>query len=237
VNPTLIGALWRQRLASWFRMLLLTMVMGMPLVTMFFTSGGGLAQLGNCYGAVLVLAAGMIGQDLSSGTLQLLLARPVTRTEYVLSRWGAAACGTILLVLLQLGLALLIMASHGSSPPLRDTLVFLGDNVALAIGLAAVIALFSTLAPGLGDLGLMAIGFFMSFVLQGLGTVKQWPAALRASAEIQQILSPELNVAGLGQTPFPWLSVVAYLSTVTLCLALAIVVLNRKELSYASSSG
>lgn len=237
MNPTLIGALLRQRLASRFRMLLLFMVTGMPLVTLFFTGRGGLVQLGNCYGAVLVLAAGMVGQDLSSGTLQLLLARPVTRTEYVLSRWGAAAGGTILVVLLQLGLALLIMASHGSTPPVRDTLVFLGDNVAMAIGLAAVIALFSTLMPGLGDLGLLAIGFFTSLMLQGIGTMKQWPAALRASAEIQQFLSPELNVAGLGLAPFPWLSVVAYLSTVTLCLALAIVVLNRKELSYASATG
>ena len=34
-----------------------------------------------------MIAAGTIGQDVSSGVLQLLFARPVRRSEYVLSRW------------------------------------------------------------------------------------------------------------------------------------------------------
>ena len=32
----------------------------------------------------------------------------------------------------------------------------------------------------------------------------------------------------------PWAPIVSYASTVTLCLAIAIVAVNRKELSYAS---
>jgi ABC-type transport system involved in multi-copper enzyme maturation permease subunit len=43
----------------------------------------------------VVFAAGSIGQDVSSGTLQLLLARPVTRPQYVVNRWlGAGLLAT-----------------------------------------------------------------------------------------------------------------------------------------------
>jgi len=42
-------------------------------------------------------------------------------------------------------------------------------------------------------------------------------------------ISPILNGGDV-----PWFAIVSYLSTVTLCLAVAVVVMNRKELSYAS---
>jgi ABC-type transport system involved in multi-copper enzyme maturation permease subunit len=237
VNKTIIVAMIRQRLESPLRMVILFMTMGLPLLTVAFAPGAGLSAVGNCYAAVLVFAAGMIGQDLSSGTLQLLLARPVTRAEYVLSKWAGAAGGAIAVVLLQIIVVTALMAAHGVPPDVRAAGLFLAGNVLLAIGVAAVMALLSTLVPGFGDLGLLVLAFFSAIVMQGIGSMKEWPAVTRAATEIQNFINPQLDLPQLVHGPLPWLSIVSYLSTVTLSLALAIVVLNRRELSYASSGG
>jgi len=237
VNMTIIMAMIRQRLASPLRMVLLFMTMGLPLLTVAFMPGTGFSTIGNCYAAVLVFAAGMIGQDLSSGTLQLLLARPVTRAEYVLSKWAGAAGGAIAVVLVQVVVVLALVAAHGHAPDFRAAGLFLAGDVVLAIGVAAVMALLSTLVPGFGDLGLLVLAFFSSIVMQGIGGMKDWPAVTRAATEIQGFMTPQLDLPQLRHGPLPWFSIGSYLSTVTLCLALAIVVLNRSELSYASSGG
>ena len=45
----------------------------------------------------LILGAGSIGRDLSSGVLALLFARPIVRTTYVIAKWTAVslAAGTL----------------------------------------------------------------------------------------------------------------------------------------------
>ena len=56
------------------------------------------------------------------------------------------------------------------------------------------------------------------------------------AAEMEKLLVPSIDLArSLGSNPVSWHPLVAYASTVTLALALAIVVVNRKELSYASA--
>ena len=53
---------------------------------------------------------------------------------------------------------------------------------------------------------------------------------------VRMSLKPGLDLAPLFHGgPVAWFAVVSYLSTVTLCLGLAVVVMNRRELSYASS--
>jgi len=232
-----MGAMVRQRLTSPLRMVVLFMTMGMPLATVLFVPRAGFGTLGNCYSAALVFAAGMIGQDLSSGTLQLLFARPITRTEYLISKWAAAALATIGVVVVQVGLAVMIMVSRGAPPEARDALMFFANDVLLAVGVTAVMALLSSLVPGLGDLGVLVLAFFSSLVLQGIGGIKSWPAATRAATELQQFMNPQVDLAALVHGPVPWFSIVSYVSTVTLSLALAIVVLNRRELSYATAGG
>lgn len=238
MNTTLMGALARQRLTSPMRMALLFVMAGMPLLTLTFIPRMGLAGLGAGNFIAMIFAAGMIGQDVSSGTLQLLFARPVTRTEYVLSRWAGATLATLGVVVVQLAIALVLLVPRGHAPSGTEIAVYLGTNVSLAIGVVAVMALFSALAPALGDLGLFGLVFFLSLVLQGLGSMMDRPAFVRASLELQQFLGPQIDaVQWIQGGTVPWASIVAWLSTITLCLALAIVIVNRKELSYASSSG
>jgi hypothetical protein len=72
-------------------------------------------------------------------------------------------------------------------------------------------------------------------IVQMAGQVKRWLWLDRMGAEISGALTPTIDLARLvTATPMPWFPIVSYASTVVLCLALAIVVVNRKELSYAS---
>ena len=61
------------------------------------------------------------------------------------------------------------------------------------------------------------------------------PGLVRASEEIGRFLSPTLKLEGVYRGGMiSWFQLISYFSTVTLCVALAIVILNRRELSYAT---
>lgn len=236
MNLTLVLATLRQRFTSPIRLVILLLLGWMPMIPLLIAPRAGFAALGDCYFLALTLAAGMIGQDLSSGTLQLLLARPVTRAQYVFSRWGAVAAGTLMITVLQTVVAALIMALRGAPVPWGEAALFLGNSALLALGTAAVMALLSSLAAGIGDLGLLFMVFISAQVLEKVGMFKSWDWLVRGAGELLRVLKPELDLAPFFHGgPVAWLAVVSYLSTVTLCLGLAVVVMNRRELSYASS--
>ncbi len=236
MNAVLVLATLRQRFTSPIRLLIVLLLGWMPMLPILMAPRAGFAAFGDCYFLALTLATGMIGQDLSSGTLQLLLARPVTRAQYVFSRWGAVAAGTFLIAVLQTLVAALIMALRGAPVPWDQAALFLANGALLALGTAAVMALLSSLAAGLGDLGLLFLVFFSAQVLEKVGMFKSWDWLVRGAGELLRVLKPELDLAPFFHGgPVAWLAVVSYLSTVTLCLGLAVVVMNRRELSYASS--
>jgi ABC-type transport system involved in multi-copper enzyme maturation permease subunit len=235
VNPTLVTTLWRQRLASPVRMALLAMLSGMPLLAVLFVPGTGLSPLGGAQGLLLTLGAGMIGQDVSSGVLQLLCARPVRRPEYVLSRWMGVALAGVALSVLQLALACGLLAARGALPSPQSIVLFGAGRLLECFGIAAVLALFSSLIGGLGDLAIYLLVNLGAGILQLAGQVKRWLWLDRLGAELLGALTPTIDLPRLiAASPMPWYPIVSYASTVVLCLALAIVVVNRKELSYAS---
>jgi hypothetical protein len=235
MNVTLIITLWRQRLTSAVRMAVVAMMCGFPLLVLVFSPATGLSPLGNAQGLMLALGAGMIGQDVSSGVLQLLCARPVRRSEYVVSRWLGAASAGIVISLLQLAIASAVLAGRGFAPSAQQMALFAAGRAIECLGLAAVLALLSSLVGGIGDLALYLIAGLTGGVLQMAGQVKQWPWLDRMAGELLGSLTPGIDLQRLfAASPIPWLPIVSYASTVTLCLALAIVAVNRKELSYAS---
>jgi ABC-type transport system involved in multi-copper enzyme maturation permease subunit len=235
VNSTLMLAFWRQRLTSPVRMAVLAMFWGMPLLPVAFVRGAELSVLGNGQYLVLTLGAGMIGQDVSSGVLQLLYARPVRRPEYVTSRWLAVAIAGVAVSLLQIAIACGLMAARGAAPPAEEVTLVAVGRLFECLGLAAVLALLSSLVGGLGDLGLYLLAYLGAGVVSMAGQAKGWPWLDRIGVEIAGSLMPTIDLPRLlASSPLAWFPIVSYASTVVLCLALAIVVVNRKELSYAS---
>ena len=79
MNPTLITTFWRQRLSSPVRLVILFFMMTTPLLMLTAMPQMGLAALGEALPIGMLFAAGMIGQDVGSGVLQLVFARPVRR--------------------------------------------------------------------------------------------------------------------------------------------------------------
>lgn len=169
----------------------------------------------------LMIGAGCVGREVSSGVLALLFTRPFARSNYVVAKWLAtgAAAGTLSAVTLLVQAVLL--ARGGAGVPAADVGAALFEAYTTAFGVSAPLVLFSTLVAGFGDVAVWS-------ALAVIGSVIQRRVPLRFAEEWRAALQPELH---LGAT---WFATFSYLSTVTLCLCLAALVVNRKELSYAA---
>lgn len=234
MNPTLVLAFLRQRFTSPMRV-------GLVLLLTFFPLGGAILTgqitmlAGIAAPLALILAAGAIGQEVSSGTLQLLFARPVTRPSYLASRWLAATLAAFAIVLVVTLLASAGLLLRGMAPAPVDVARVLLEALCSCAGHAAVLMMLSTLAGGLGDLGLYVATFFVNQMLAGLAAIQGWRWLARASNEVQGLLGPQLSWVWLGRDlPVSWFAIVSWASTVTLALAIGIAVLNRRELSYGA---
>lgn len=234
MNRVLIVALWRQRLTSPLRVVVLGFMLLVPLLIVAASRAAGLSPLGDAVGLVLVLGVGAIGQDVSSGVLQLLFARPVRRSEYVLSRWLAIGIGASALALSQIVLAWAILAAGGAPPAPQDVALFAAGRILETFGIGAVLVLLSSLIAGYGDLAIYVLATMAAGMIGMVGQFRSSPALARAGEELHGFLVPRIDLAQALVGSPPWFEITSWLSTVTLCLALAILVMNRKELSYAS---
>jgi ABC-type transport system involved in multi-copper enzyme maturation permease subunit len=235
MNPTLLLGFARQRLTSPVRLVFLAFMLCLPLLIVFAAPGMGLQPFKDVSGLVLLFAAGLIGQDVSSGVLHLLLARPVSRAEYVVSRWLGASLLASAVVLLQIGVGCAILVARGAAPGMNETAYLLGEHLLRCFGISAVIVFFSSFMGGIGDIGVYFITLFSSFIAAQIGTLMRRVWLQRIGEEVQGFLGASIPLTGIPHgDPVTAFAVVSYLSTIALCLALAIVILNRKELSYAS---
>lgn len=230
---TLVTTFWRQRLGSPMRILIALFFFSFPLLFAVFT--GNLNVMQNAAGPfALLLAAGAIGQDVSSGVLQLVFARPVARAEYVLSRWLACTIGASTLCALQLVLAVAGILIRGGHVAPLDAVALLLDDVLAGGAQVAVMLLLSAAVTGLGDLALFLLGM-LSMQLTGMvAGANHWVVLGRIASELQSTLSPKLDlawIAGHGSPAFAGLALVV--STIAIGLAGAMTLISRRELSYA----
>lgn len=237
MNPTLILTFWRQRLMSPFRMAFLIFIVGFPMLVTLAVPQTGFAAAGKITGIALVFAIGVIGQDFSSGVLQLLFARPIRRWEYVTSRWLAVGSLAALVGLAQAVVIALLMTARGAAPGTGDTIVFVGERVLDAFGLAAVFVLLSSLVNGVGDIALWIAAQALLAITAMVVQTRGWMAAGRVIGELQAAFNPNVPIAQIVNGLAPWAPVSAYLSVIAVCLTLAVMLVNRRELSYASSNG
>jgi len=234
VNRTLLVAFLRQRFTSPMRVGLLLIVTVFPLGAAIFAND--LAPLAGPASAIaLILSAGAIGQDVSSGTLQLLLVRPVSRPSVLLHRWLASVIAAVGITIVLLLLATLALVAHKTQPNALDLVRMVLEAACSAAGSAAVMVMLSTLVGGIGDVGLFVAAMIVTQMFSGLAMLEHWDALARACNEVQGVLSPQLSWAWmLHGTPLSWFAITSWASTVTLALAVGIARFNRRELSYAA---
>jgi len=231
----LVLAFARQRLTSPMRLVLAASAFGIGVFTVLFT--GSLEALGKSELGLfgLVFAAGLIGQEVSSGVLTLVFARPIRRAEYVLGRWlGACALGSAFVLLEVLAATGAALLRHGHPSPLSIAIKLL-EGVLAVSGSSAVLLMFSSLVGGLGDLGLMLLTSVLGSALSGVAGRFQLGWLARASEEIQRFISASIDLAPMvAQGAPPWFAIASYVSTLAICLVVAIWAVNRKQLSYAA---
>ncbi len=118
-------------------------------------ASGGHAGLGNeGYLVLLVLGAASVSKDASSGGLQMILARPIRRTDYLFGRYlgiVAAFAAFVAVCALLGGLVHAIWGAGGTPFSPLATLANLGYGTLWAAQIAAILVFFSTFLPGYGD--------------------------------------------------------------------------------------
>lgn len=235
MNATLVRSFLRQRLTSPMRLVMLGFMflssLGVVAVTKSLAAlGGGPAWF------ALILAAGAIGQEVTSGVLTLTFARPLTRASYVLSRWAAAGGFAAALGLAQVAAGLMAIAARGGPlPPGREVAALSLEGALVALAAAAVMVMLSSLVNGLGDVGVWVIASILSSFTGMVAQAKNWAWLARAAEEAGRVLRPELHLGWVFGAGDPQVfALVSVLSTLAASLAVAVWVVNRKELSYAA---
>jgi hypothetical protein len=118
-------------------------------------SGGQAGAWGGAgYLVLLVLGAASVSRDASSGALQMILVRPIRRTDYLFGRYlGILFAFAAFLVACALLAVVVKAAVKPPGPPLEPArmLANLGYGTLWAAQMAAMLVFFSTFLPGYGD--------------------------------------------------------------------------------------
>lgn len=234
MNRALLWHFARNRAQSPMRLMLFFLAFAPPVVMALIARSLQPVNAGAGIFA-LIFTAGAIGQDVSSGVLQLLLARPVARTSYVLSRWLTGGVIGAVLGLAQLALCVLMLLSRGATPDPSTLLRLVLENAIAGFGTAAVMVMLSSLVNGLGDVALWVTGLMTTQILGMAATAKQWKWLEQAANELRAFLQPELPlgwISGIGDPDYT--GMIRFFLAIAIGLTVAVSVMQRKELSYAA---
>jgi ABC-type transport system involved in multi-copper enzyme maturation permease subunit len=211
------------------------------LVGVQLAASGGESGFEAAVVAVFVLAAAAVSRDATSGALQMILSRPISRSSYLLGRFVGVLAGYALFVLaacafaLAVSRALPLVGAGAPSAPLAWAPLARGAAGSMlgALGAAAPMLLLSTFLPGYGDV----LGFILLPPLLSLpalaAPILNAPVLEKAGNLLRRNLLPSvdwaeaLSVRGvLSESVGRWVfATVAY-------VALAIVLFNRREFAY-----
>jgi hypothetical protein len=159
----------------------------------------------------------------------------VRRSEYVLSRWLSVAIAASGFAVLQIALAWMIVTARGAPLESNTVLLTMLQRVCEVIQITAVMAMFSSLVNGIGDLGLWFATTVFGAILQLAAQAKGWGWVGRVGTEINRIVGPDVGLVALAGGTGGWSGLVTTLSIAGLALLIAVVLVNRKELSYATT--
>jgi ABC-2 type transport system permease protein len=182
-----------------------------PLIFLVFAIGAG--------------AAAVAGEE-ERGTLDLLLAHPLRRGDFVAQRFAA-------LLVLVVALTLVLLATVGLGSAFVSLDIDLGDLIAACGGIALLSVLFGTLAlatgaiwPGRGRAVAVAAALAVAaWLVDGLGRAVDWLDPLRPLSPFYQAIGTDPLRDGV-----PWASWALLSALTALLLAAAIRGLDRRDL-------
>ena len=185
----------------------------------------------------IITGAGLIGPEFSSGTLQLIVSRPLRRSTYLLSR----VAGVVIIVAVAATLAFL---SESATRLLRGSnlvpAAILVNLLAASLSTCALLAFFGSISKAYFNVGIYLFLQVSFSAIEGILALVRWRGGamgefLRANPEF------ETGVAAVSQLLFPeviprfdtgWLIKVLLVSTTA--LVLACIVFSRREVPYGA---
>ncbi len=174
--------------------------------------------------------------------LSLLFTRPLTRADYVVSKWLAAAVCVAFSLYLQM-IVFHICQQMGGRFDYMWTPYRAVDVLLLSFSSAAVVSVINAIPRRLGlyvFTGLSYAGLLVQAPVADWRTADQTMNDVTASFQflgsiVNSLLSNRVNTFDLFLSTNPdWLSMVAYVSNITLYLLLATYLLNKREFFYGS---
>jgi hypothetical protein len=210
----------------------------------FDTPASALVRYGNVVFVLVawILGVGVIRKEISSGSIQLVMLRPLTRSSYILSKWAALAT-------LNLGFLLFVYAvlliKGGASLASPDLLAVFGAQAAQALALAAVLTFLSSVPSPLGEAGLLLLGLVALAVLGHFASgAEPWDSLIAGG---YRVLLPTVGLEGrslfFGMFALePAVvdsasSLLFNLAVSAAALAGAMALLARREFHYAQTGG
>ena len=181
------------------------------------------------YLALLVIAAASISRDASSGALQMILARPIRRTEYLFGRYLGIVIGFAIFAVAGVVFGLIVKMIWGPRGPVAPLPLLSGIGFATlwAAQMAAPLVFFSTFLPGYGDV--VAV-----LLLQILVSLRTNVASLvKFSEMVGRELLPVVTWAGVFRGDLAALaSAGRAVCAAVLFLSAAVLVFSRREFAY-----
>ena len=182
-----------------------------------------------------VLGLGLIRGDVASGSIVLVLLRPLTRASYVLAKWVAAACVGLALVLF-FHLVNLMHQELATADPVM-LLALAGAQAVQMLAAASVLVLLSAAPIAFGELGLFALLAVALLGLQLFNLRLGSPWLGQALVWLWRILLPRVWADGSmeGVLPLAALALNAAFNAAVAAagLAGAVALIRRREFSYA----
>jgi hypothetical protein len=183
---------------------------------------------------IFVLAAGSISRDVASGALQMILARPIRRTQYLFGRYvGILAAFAVFLLVTSLlafvGVRLATPSLAADVSPGRLA-ALAGETFLSGAFPAAILLFFSTFLPGIADL----LGLLMLNLLLHL-PASAGSAFARISETARENVLPDVDWSeALGGSGTALADAGRWVFALAVYLALAAVVFSRRELPYGN---
>ncbi len=197
-----------------------------------------------------LLGADTLASEISSGSMQTIVTKPIKRSDVVLGKWlGFAGLLGLYLLLMAGGAVVSVWVQSGFTPP--NLLAGLGLIYLEGLLIMTIALLFSSRLPALATGGVIFGLYGMAFIggwIEQFGALLQNQTAVdigiitsliipseaiwrRAAYEMQSPLSSVLGISPFGTTSVPSLLMVGYAVVYLLgAVALTVMVFRRRDL-------
>jgi len=187
-----------------------------------------------------IIGCSSIGPEFSSGTLQLILTKPVNRSVYLLSRVAGAVCAVWIATLVAFSMEIIGRALWSGGGGLELVLAALIHSMADTILICALLAFFGSFTRAYFNIAiyfLLMIGLSVSQAVLGVvrasrGWIGEW---LRTHDGIDRmIVTVSQNLFPDAPRLLDWKWLLMVLSNAAIALVLACFIFRNREVPYGA---